>query len=424
VTGRRASVVVLMARAGSWRYPGAEDAFYDLVFANFPECEIQMFVGDTEQDASHDAGARFQVLLSNSVDREWGCWDDLIRSEPVRRALDGSDYVVMCTAAFANDYVGYLNNLTLKNLSKLALQDFVMGHVDYYDFPVKFDGISFQYWLRTSAFVVTPSVLREISPITTPLPSDTSLFADNHAAPFASSGAVSSGYADYIMGWLTRTEGTGQGTSRAVLHELTPEGALEFRSKCRAMFREQLLTRRLEVSAFPILDANFVEGVRGMLVRPVPWQAQLRLRVVDSTRPLLGPARALDERVVNQGNGPTDDELQVTSALLARRSVARPVTSGAHQEAFWREVEETLTARPRVTGAVPMDHAEPREHLDEALAYASRLEEALFTQTMAQVQQEAQRASRSRWRRGLRRIFRQSHAVDPSEAIGERHHHG
>jgi hypothetical protein len=161
-----------------------------------------------------------------------------------------------------------------------------VGHIDYYNSPVKILGISCQSWIRSSFVFLPPHELRLLeSPVT--ISSGERFFSGNPESPFLAAAPLSEGYRQNILGWLTG-EGTGQGTQWHSRFALSRETLPLFEAKALAIFNEQMLSNRLRAKGCATVDATWLATCadRDETVEIIPdWRVQLTSRDVNPAPP-------------------------------------------------------------------------------------------------------------------------------------------
>ena len=269
-----------MARAGKTTYPGAESRLMARVRPQFPSYDVHLVVGDSFERESHQTES-YEVIGTSNHAWEFGTWDELLHRASSSGGLRSNDHVLLATSAFESGYKSFHENVNEAAVALLAGRMFALGHMDYYDRPVTALGFTYRHWMRTSLLLIPAGAIEALGQFTTSLPADEELFADDLTWPFRDSHHLDDQWRRYVLDWLTgqRTE---QGTTWPQAQTLTHENLDRFRDKAKAILREQMLTRRLELAGFETWDANYLESAPAGSRDLVPWRMQIGLRARDA----------------------------------------------------------------------------------------------------------------------------------------------
>jgi hypothetical protein len=193
--------------------------------------------------------------------------------------------VHLATSAFRELYIRYLDRFETSMLGALLGRAAAVGHIDYYNEPVRLRGRSLQSWIRSSFLFLPPEELRLLGSLVS-IEDKLSFFSGNPDAPFRSSAPLSANYRKYILDWLTGS-GTGQGVEWHSRFGLTSENLPFFEAKAAAILNEQMLSVRLRAQGCALVDATWLATrLRSSASKPLTeipsWRWQVSTRDTDA----------------------------------------------------------------------------------------------------------------------------------------------
>jgi glycosyltransferase involved in cell wall biosynthesis len=166
-------------------------------------------------------------------------------------------YVLVTDAylAYGSDYLDLIDRRALKH--SIDFQACV-GWADSFLQECTLLGYTYKTWLRTSFLLVPAALMPKIWPLKTPL-DKARFFSSNPAEPFLPTAPMSSNLRDLILSWLTKNKGSLESDQEwHSQFELTAENFDYFKNKACAIFREHLLSARLQKEGFNCYDFRLV----------------------------------------------------------------------------------------------------------------------------------------------------------------------
>jgi hypothetical protein len=278
-------VTTVFVRAGTEKYPNAEDDVAAVFARCLPAVDRRVLVVDNALPPTHveTAGNR-TVIGGDNRAWEFSALDRAVAH--LGPDLHDCDLVHVATSAFNTLYTGYLDRFTPDVLERIGGRAAFLGHVDCCNDPVHVRGVRSQAWVRTGFFFLPPTeleVLRTCVSVADP----SEFFDESSDEPFAASAPLCEAYRRFIVGWLTG-EDVGQGVSWHTRLSTSPDGLATFRRKALAILNENLLAVRLRALGCAMVDVTWLAGAVRAAERvdlATPWWEQIGSRDVDRVVP-------------------------------------------------------------------------------------------------------------------------------------------
>jgi hypothetical protein len=268
-------ILTLLVRHGTGKYPNAIADIFSLFQRRLHGVRWDLVVIDNELPVGYKdrVDNHYMVIGGSNSHWEFSAWQDGLNFAGSR--LDYYDLVNLATDAFQTLYVAYLDRFNESMLRTIVGRAAAVGHIDYYNLPVRFLGQQFQSWLRTSFVFLPPTELKLLGGMVTAKESDM-LFSDDPESPFVESAPISDNYRQYLMSWLTR-QGTGQGVEWHSRFDLTAQNLELFKAKVSAILNEHLFSIRLRAQGCALVDTTWLAGFSETHeLRTIPgWRFQL-----------------------------------------------------------------------------------------------------------------------------------------------------
>lgn len=280
----RLRVISLMARHGNTKYVEAISSLQKMFAQQLPELSHDTLVIDNDLKASfaETVTPNLRIIGGDNTAWEFSAWDQALKYLGSR--LHDYSFVNLCTSAFRELYVGYLDLFDADMLNLMAGRAAAVGHIDHFNEPVLYAGRSLQSWLRSSFVIMPPTELKLLGSLVS-VQCGKGLFSGCPTSPFRDDAPLSAGYQKNIIGWLTG-EGTGQGTAWHSRFTLSEETLPFFEAKTVAILNEQMLTSRLRSQGCAIVDPTFLQTCAkraepcARTLRTIPdWRIQLKDRL-------------------------------------------------------------------------------------------------------------------------------------------------
>lgn len=270
-------IATIFVRTGTQAFADAEAQVDALFAAQLPSVERDVVVVDNLLGAGvHERGEARVVIGGDNSAREFSAFDAGLRHLAER--LHHYDWVNLVTSAFNTLYTDYLRKFTPPLLGAAAGRGVCLGHVDYYNEPVRVCGYPSQHWLRTSFIMLPPAELQLLGSLVS-VRDATVFFTGQPQQPFRDDAPLCERYRRYITDWLTGRD-IGQGvTWHSTLH-LDEATLPTFQAKALAILNEHLLGVRLRAQGCVVADISWAaqEVAGGSAVRwDLPWREQLAL---------------------------------------------------------------------------------------------------------------------------------------------------
>jgi hypothetical protein len=255
----RGKIAVLFSQYGNNAYPNSFNNLTIFIKNKFNDCEIQYFIGDNSKslpslEIDYSPSNLFLFNTSNSA-FEFSSWDELynLNYEDLKKA----DFILFVSSAWQEMYTGYLDSFSHANLKLLLSnqENFIAGHIDYYDKPGVLLSKKISHWIRTSFFVMTPNLPRLIGGLST-------LQDINQIKKYILKKRLNPNfqyidlnYFENIFNWLTGTIMQGN-----TWHSKLDKNDIDFEvfsRKFLSIANEHLLTVRLIENGYAVFDIGF-----------------------------------------------------------------------------------------------------------------------------------------------------------------------
>jgi hypothetical protein len=255
----RGNIAVLFSQHGNNAYPDSLNNLSILIKDKFSDCEIQYFIGDnskslTSLEIDYFPGNLSLFNTSNSA-FEFSSWDELynLNYDDLKKA----DFILFVSSAWQEMYTGYLDFFSYAKLTQLQSnhENFIAGHIDYYDRPGVLLNKKISHWIRTSFFAMTPNLPRFIGGLSTLQDINQVQKSILNKGLSPNFQYVDLNYFENIFNWLTGT--TMQGNT---WHSKLDKNDIEFEvfsRKFLSIANEHLLTVKLIEQGYAIFDIGF-----------------------------------------------------------------------------------------------------------------------------------------------------------------------
>jgi hypothetical protein len=282
-------VLAIVARHGDTNYPNALDEL-DRFYARFLSgVRRETVIIDNALPGTHRellSDTRILIGGSNSA-WEFSAWECGLAF--IGKRILEFDFVHFVTSAFRELYTAYLDRLDTSTLSAVLGRAVAVGHIDYYNRPIRFFNRVSQSWLRSSFLFIPTAELRLLgTPVS--VVDGTAFFSGDPANPFRVDAPLDEEYRANILGWLVG-EGTGQGVVWHSRFDLDQSALALFEAKTLAILNEHALTIRLRAQGCATVDATWLAtrvgrfGSATVSQGVIPhWCDQLAGRDVDAVR--------------------------------------------------------------------------------------------------------------------------------------------
>jgi hypothetical protein len=272
---REMRIATILIRTGVQSFADAEEQVDALFGAQLPAVQRDVVVVDNAlPPGEHERdGARVVIGGDNSA-REFSGFDVGLRF--LAHRLHEYDWINLVTSAFNTLYTDYLQRFTTELLSAAAHRGVCLGHIDYYNDPVRLCGYPSQHWMRTSFVMVPPGELQLLESIVS-VRDGTQFFTGLPERPFRDDAPICDRFKRYIVDWLTGQD-IGQGVVWHTTLSLDKSRLPTFQAKTLAILNEHLLGVRLRAQGCLLADISWVasELRNGGAVRwGLPWREQM-----------------------------------------------------------------------------------------------------------------------------------------------------
>jgi hypothetical protein len=249
-------IATLLVRNGTSKYNNAVEDVASYFASQMPLVDWDLVVIDNALPEQHEErlGENRVLIGGSNAQWEFSAWDTGIAY--VGRRISGYDLIHLATSAFRTLYTRYLDRIDFKALRSVLCRAAGVGHIDYYNEPVKVLGRQSQAWLRSSFLFLPPAELKMLGSLVS-VAEATALFSGNPAEPFRDDAPLSQNYRRYLLEWLTG-EGTGQGVQWHSRFALSEETLGWFQSKVIAILNEHMLSIRLRAQGCAMVDATWL----------------------------------------------------------------------------------------------------------------------------------------------------------------------
>lgn len=274
-------ILSLFLRHGTEKYKDASTTLSEYYLRRLPGVTITRVIIDSatpvETESVLDDGTL--VIGGDNSLWEFSAWDTGLAR--FASTLARYDYVHFVTSAYLQLYTAYIDRIDSSMLQALQGKDIALGHIDAYNEPVEFLGVTSQAWIRSSFLFIPPFALRRLGAVTT-LGDRAAWFSGDIENPFAQRAAIGPDMRRNIVSWLTG-DGTGQGTTWHSRFVLKRETMPFFEAKTLAILNEHALSLRLLAQGTSLVDPTWMSAVlqKKPLVDAralIDWRRQLAQR--------------------------------------------------------------------------------------------------------------------------------------------------
>ncbi len=290
-------ILTLFLRYGTSKFPDAEARLDELFAAQLPEVERTTVVVDSALPADfvERHGHRRTVVGADNTFSEWSAADRAIAF--VGNEIWSYDLVHLATAAFNTLYTRYLERIDTSLLRAILGRPCCLGHLDYYNEPVRVLTFRSQHWVRTSFVFLAPAELKALRSLVS-FSEPSLLFSGDPRRPFQADAPLSESYKRYIYDWLVGAD-IGQGVRWHSGAPLDAGNLAAFERKTLAILNEHLLSIRLRALGCKLIDVTFLashlaRSPHQEVAWHLDWRRQLAARDVDRVEPDPEPARTVD----------------------------------------------------------------------------------------------------------------------------------
>lgn len=268
-------ILCLFLRHGSQRYPSAFPFLQRWYRAVLPEVPCDFRIIDnalTAGDGSTVGPGQIPVVPGENEFGEFSGWPHFLREH--QPLIATYDLVHFVTSAYQQNYARYLQHVTLPALAMAAEGQICLGHVDYYEHPVRIGTAYSDHWIRTCFFFLAPATLRRIDRWVRCY--DQNLIFDE-AGGFRADGLIDERYQRKLDAWLS-----GQAQQGVVYHSPKSERA-EFMRKAVAIVNEHGFSVTMREAGVHLVDCGFsylacASAYPTRLLTMTPMSRQLELR--------------------------------------------------------------------------------------------------------------------------------------------------
>ncbi len=277
-TRRVQRVSVIFVQYDRHRYGGALERLVSLL-EGLETADYRIAVVDNgdEGDWFHQVSRRLLHLGGDNASWEFSAFDKgLERLEEQEVATDIYVFVTDAFLAYGEEVLELVDDHALQQCRDLMA---CVGWTDSFLQPCSLLGYDYDCWLRTSFLLVPAEIVEQIRPLSHPL--DPQLFFGPGAvAPFLPTAPVDETLQARILGWLTtHPDGAPGDESWHSRFELDDDTFERFQNKTLAIFREHLLSAKLQASGIPCYDLRLLQQLatdggkrRRFRDRKVEWQ--------------------------------------------------------------------------------------------------------------------------------------------------------
>ena len=225
--------------------------------------------GDLEQQL----GRRETLLSGDNREREFSGYQKGIEWIARHYAPSDSASIILANDTILASYGGgeFLKEFSLPRITAGLALGAVIGHVDRFPEPVRWEGRAFQSWVRTSLVVAKWKTWRSLLPLTLPTPHE-EIFGKGKSF-FSPTSPLNETYREFLETWLMRdpTPGSPFQESWHSKEPLTAKSRKRLQQKARCILSEQTLSLRATESGILLLDPK-------RLNLPAPKRLLARLR--------------------------------------------------------------------------------------------------------------------------------------------------
>lgn len=269
---------MLYATHGNDKYPEALSNLLDLLLKQFSKREIHLYVLDnasmlqSELVEKYKWGFIIRRSASNSCG-EFSAWDDGFAI--IKNQYYGLQDVLLVNSSFQNGFIEYLKYINSATLQKINSSRFLVGHIEYFDFPKIFRNTYLQHWIRSSFIYTNLNTLKSLKSFSNYFTTseEETLLKDSSSLDLQ----VQHDYLNFISGWVSGTQESQGNKWHSKIGKTKPD-LEKFLLKCRCILSEHFFTSRLIDSGVAIFDAGYLEANVTTMTIPVPWFMQIKKR--------------------------------------------------------------------------------------------------------------------------------------------------
>jgi len=193
-----------------------------------------------------DLESGFRLLSGDNKQREFSAWQKILKEQSSQ--ISKYDLLHFATDKFDTLYTDYLKEFKLLHLFQVSKIPICLGHIDYYDKPIKIGNLTSQSWIRTCFFFMSPETAKKIGDFVSLKKVD---FFFDKKGEFKKSSKISINYQHYINAWLIGNKLQGVSWHRKI------ESKEEFIKKSLAIINEHSFTIKMREKGIRIIDVDW-----------------------------------------------------------------------------------------------------------------------------------------------------------------------
>lgn len=191
--------------------------------------------------------------------------------------------IVFANDTFFRNYGDrYLDGFRASEIDRALASRCLIGHIDAYPLPVEIQDVEFSRWVRTSFFVSSVGVVRELQPFAIPF-SSSDLFGGPGEPFFKATSPIGDRYRDYLETWLfgvaRRPEFDHHWHSCA---PLTEENRIAMQEKVRCILSEHALSARATAAGISLIAIE-PSSLKNALKKAMRYSRRLKQLLADRT---------------------------------------------------------------------------------------------------------------------------------------------
>lgn len=268
-------ILCLFLQHGAERYPLAFSSLREWYRDTLPEVACDYWIIDNSLAGAGPFPAPAEsvaLVAGENSSGEFSGWEKFLREHT--DLLSGYDLVHFVTSAFQQNYVRYLRHVNAAMLQVAATTRLCLGHLDYYEMPVRLGSNYSASWIRTCFFFMSPSTVATISDWVYCREPD---LVFSSGMDFRANGFIDDAYCERISGWLAG------GPQQGVIYHSPAVEIAGFRRKTVAIINEHGFSVSLRRAGIALLDFGFAwlagtSAYPARLLAATPILAQLKLR--------------------------------------------------------------------------------------------------------------------------------------------------
>jgi hypothetical protein len=268
-------ILCVFLRHGTRRYPSAFPFLRRWYETVLPDVSCDYWIIDNAL-ADHDSptveSERISVVAGDNEFGEFSGWARFLREH--QSLVSGYDLVHFVTSAYQQHYSRYLQQITPSALAMAAEGQICLGHVDYYDHPVRIGAAYSDHWIRTCFFFMAPATLRRIGRWVQCREQDSVFDGEGGFRP---NGFIDERFQRQLELWLS-----GQPHQGVAYHSPKSERS-EFIRKAMAIVNEHGFSVAMREAGVRLVDLGFsflacASAFPARLLATTPMNRQLELR--------------------------------------------------------------------------------------------------------------------------------------------------